>query len=57
MQFAVIYLETRDGKKCYVAFSTLEFRSCFTVFGGAHMAPNSLTLHKPVSVVACVMYF
>jgi len=57
MQFDVIHLETRNGKKCYVTFLTLEFRTCLFVFGGTHMAPNSLTLHKPVSVVASVMYF
>jgi len=57
MQFAVIYLKTRNGKKCYVAFLTLEFHSCLFVFEGTNTAPNSLTSHKPVSVVACVMYF
>jgi hypothetical protein len=54
MQFGVIYLKTWGGTQPYVASSTLEICSCFFVFGRTHMAPNSLTLHKPVSVVACV---
>jgi hypothetical protein len=49
MQFGVIYLKTQGSTQPYVAFSTLEFRSCFFVFGGTHTAPNSLTLHKPVA--------
>ena len=54
MQFDVIHLETWGGTQPYVAFSTLEYCSCFFVFGGTHTALNCLTLHKPVSVVACV---
>jgi len=54
MQFGMIYLETCGGTKCYVAFSTLEFHSCFFVLGGKHMALNSLTFNKPVPVVSCV---
>jgi hypothetical protein len=42
------YLKTWDSTQPYVAFSALEFRSCFFVFGGTHMAANSLALHKPV---------
>jgi hypothetical protein len=46
MQFGVIYLETWGSTQSYVAFWTLEFSF---VFGRTHMAPNSLTLYKPVS--------
>ena len=57
VQFGVIYLKTWGGTQPYVASSTLEICSCFFVFGRTYMAPNSLTLHKPVSVVACVKSF
>ena len=50
----MMYLETWSCTKPYVAFLTLEFRSCLFVLGGTHMALNSVTLHKPVSVVSCV---
>jgi hypothetical protein len=46
MQFDVIYLETWGGTQPYVAFSTLEFRSGFFVFGRTLMALNFLTLYK-----------
>ena len=51
MHFSMIYLKTRGGKQPYVAFSTLEFHSCFSVFGSvrarAHThSTESLTLHK-----------
>jgi hypothetical protein len=49
MQFAVISLETWSSIQPYVAFSTLEFRSFFFVFGRTNTSPNSLTLHEPVS--------
>jgi hypothetical protein len=49
MQFGVIYLETWGSTQPYVALSTLEFRSCFFVFGGTHTAVNSFTLHKPIA--------
>jgi hypothetical protein len=48
MQFGVIYLKTWGSTQPYVALSTLEFRSCFFVFGGTHMAANSFTPHQPV---------
>jgi hypothetical protein len=35
----------------------LEFHYCFFVFGGTHMKQNSLTLHRPVSVVSCASLF
>jgi hypothetical protein len=57
MQFVVIYLKTWGGTEPYVAFSTPEFHSCFFVFGRTCMAPNSLTLHKPVSVLFCISVF
>jgi hypothetical protein len=57
MQFGMINLETCGGTKTYVAFSTLEFHSCFFVLGGTHMALNSLTFNKPVSVGSCVKSF
>jgi hypothetical protein len=44
MQFCMIYLETWDSTQPYVAFSTLDYRSFFFVFGGTHTSPNSLTL-------------
>jgi hypothetical protein len=50
MQFGVIYLKTRGSTQPYVALSTLEFCSCFFVFGGAHTAPNSRTSYKPLSI-------
>jgi hypothetical protein len=57
MQFDVIYLETRGSTQPYFAFLTLAFCSHFLVFGGSHMAPNSLTLLEPVSVVFCIKFF
>jgi hypothetical protein len=57
MQFGVIYGKTLGGTQPYIVFSTPEFRSCFFVFGGIDTAPNSLTLQRPVSVVACVESF
>jgi hypothetical protein len=49
MQFCMTYLETCGSTLPFVAFSTLDFRSFFFVFGGTHTSPNSLTLHKAVS--------
>jgi hypothetical protein len=49
LQFGVIYVKTWGIPQTYVVFSTLEFHSFFFVFGGTHTAPNSVTLHKPVS--------
>jgi len=49
MQFSMIYLKTWGGAQPYVAFSTLEFQSCFFVLGGTRTARNSLSMHKPVS--------
>jgi hypothetical protein len=46
MQFGVIYLEIRSSTQPYAAFTTLEFHSCFFVFGGIHTAANSFTLHN-----------
>ena len=46
MQLGVIYLETWGSTQPYVAFSTLEFCSCFFVFGATHTAANSFTLHN-----------
>jgi len=57
VQFGVIYRETWGGTQPYIVFSILEFHSCFFVFGGIHTALNFLTLHIPVSVVACVKSF
>jgi hypothetical protein len=37
-----------------VAFSTPVFCSCFFIFGETHMAPNSLTLQEPMSIVSWV---
>jgi hypothetical protein len=54
MLFGMIYLETWGYTKPYVAFLTLEFRSWLFFLDGTHMAPNSLTFYKPVSVVSCV---
>ena len=42
MQFRVIYLETWGSTQPCVAFLTLEFRSCFFVFGGICKALNFL---------------
>jgi hypothetical protein len=53
MQFGVIYLKTWGSTQPCVAFLTLEFRSCSFVFGGTHVVPNSLTLHKSVSDSDC----
>jgi hypothetical protein len=54
MQFDVIYtyLETWGSTQPYFAFLTFAFCSNFLVFGRSHMAPNSLKLHEPVSVVS-----
>jgi hypothetical protein len=49
MQFCMTYLQTWGSTQPYVAFWTLDFRPLFFVFGGTHVSPNSLTLHKPVS--------
>jgi len=57
MQFGMIYLETCGSTKSDVAFPMLEIRSCFFLLGGTHMAPNSLTFNKPVSVVSCIKSF
>jgi len=57
MQFGMIYLKTRGGKKPSVVFKTPEFHSCVYVLGRTYTAPNSLTLHKPVTVVSCVKSF
>ena len=57
MQFGKIYLKTGGGTKPYVAFKTPKFCSCVYVLGRTHIAPNSLTLHKPVSVVSSVKSF
>jgi hypothetical protein len=46
MHFLVIYLETWGGTQPYFAFSILEFRFCFFVFGGTHRAVNSFSLHN-----------
>ena len=53
MQFRVICLETRGGTQPYVAFSILDIYIYF--LSRIHMALNSLTLHKPVFVVPCVL--
>jgi hypothetical protein len=52
MQFGVKYLETWVSTQPYFAFLTFAFCSYFLVFGVSHTAPNSLTLHEPVSVVS-----
>ena len=57
MRLGVLHLETWDSTQPCIALPTLEFRSCFFVFGRIHTAPNSLTLHKPLSVVSCVKTF
>jgi hypothetical protein len=54
MQFGVIYLETWGGTQLRIAFSTLAFHFFFF---RTHTAPTSLSLHKPVPVVACVKSF
>jgi hypothetical protein len=54
MQFGVIYLDTRGSTLPYTAFMALEFNSCFFGFGIIYKKPHSLTLHEPVSVMACV---
>jgi hypothetical protein len=56
MQFGVIYRETWGSTQPYVALSTLEFRSCLFVFGGAHMVPNSRTSHKPLSCILSCLF-
>jgi hypothetical protein len=48
--------KTWGSTQPYVAFWTLVFRSG-VMFGPTHEAPNSLTLHKPVSVVSQVKSF
>ena len=50
-QFGVIYFKTWGSTQPYVVFWTLVFCSGF-MFGQTHKAPNSLTLHEPVSVVS-----
>jgi hypothetical protein len=49
IKFGVIYLETWGSTQPYGALETLEFLSCFFVFGGTQMAANSFTPHKPVA--------
>ena len=56
MQFGVIYFKPWGVTQTYVAFSTLEFHSCFFVLGGTHAALNSLTLHKAVSYLLCLVF-
>ena len=57
IRFGVIHLEAWSSTDTYVAFLTFVFCSCFFVFGRKHTAPNSLTLHEPVSVVSQVKSF
>jgi len=56
MQFGVMYFETWHSTWPYVAFCTLVFCSCVFVFGGTHMAPNSLTLLEPVSCLESSLF-
>ena len=56
MQSGVIYFRIWGNTKPYIVFSTLEFHSCFFVFGGTHMASISPTLHRPESVVSWVKW-
>jgi hypothetical protein len=39
-----------------VAFPMLEFHSPFFLCVGKYAASNSLTVHRPVSVVSCVTF-
>jgi len=54
MQFGVTYLKTQVSTLSYIAFMTLEFHFHFFGFGVTYKKPHSLTLHEPVSVMACV---
>jgi len=55
MQFGVIHLQMWGSTQPYFAFLTLAIY--FLVFDGSYMAPNSLTLHEPVSVMSKVKFF
>ena len=57
IQSGVIYFKTWGSIQPYIPFLTLEFHSCFFVFGGTHTTPNSLTVHMPGSVVSYVNSF
>jgi hypothetical protein len=57
MQFGVIYLETWCSTQLDVAFLTLEFSSCFFVFGGTHTAVNSFTLHNQCLTLIVIQAF
>ena len=56
MQFGVIHLEIWGSTDPFVAFWILICCSGF-MFGRTHTAPNSLTVHEPVSVVSQVKCF
>ena len=57
MQLGMTYLKTCSGTQLNVAILTLESLACLFVLGGTYPAPNSRTLHQPVSVVSCVKSF